>query len=136
LNRHAALVAAGHFCYLAPAMTEDSSLPFVIRFESVSLADAGRHAAALREVMLDMSSQVQAQLERVAGDTMDMGSSLRASVPAPAVMPVSRGIADYLARERPGMVVIEHQGRVVYRGDGADPGPIARALAGRDGRGW
>ena len=65
-----------------------------------------------------------------------LAACLRANVPAPAVMPVSRGMADYLARERPGMVVIEHQGRVVYRGDGTDPGHIARALAGRDGRGW
>lgn len=117
-------------------MAEENPLPFVIRFESASLAAAGQHAAALRELMLDMSSQVQAQLERVAGDTMDLGSALRVGMPAPAVEPVSRGIADYIARERPGMVVIEHQGRVVYRGDGTDPGLIARALAGRDGRGW
>jgi hypothetical protein len=136
LNQPAPLVTSRHFCYLAAAMPDDSPLPFVIRFESMPLADAGRHAAALREVMLDISSHVQARIERVAGDTMDMGSELRASVPAPAVLPVSRGIADYLARERPGLVVIEHEGRVVYRGDGIDPGHIARALAGRDGRGW
>ena len=117
-------------------MPETPAAPFVIRFESVSLAAAGGHAAALREALLDAATGVQAQLERTSNDAMDLGSALRLGLPPKAVAPVARSLSDYMARERPGIVVIQHEGRVVYRGDATDATRIEQALASRAGQGW
>jgi len=117
-------------------MPSDSATPFLIRFEACTLAEAGSHAAALRELLLDAAPGLQAQLERTAGDTMDLGSTLRVGIAPAATDAAARSIASFMARERPGTLVIEHQGRVVYRGDSADAPRIAQALAERSGRGW
>ncbi len=109
---------------------------FVIRFEDASPAQAGACAAALRERLLDAAPGVRAERLRTDAQAMDLGSALRVDVPAEALAPVSRSLGDYLAREQPGLVVIEQGGRVIYRGDGADATLIARALAARAGQGW
>jgi osmotically-inducible protein OsmY len=136
LTHRSVLAAPVHFCYLASAMPETPAAPFVIRFESISLAAAGGHAAALREALLDAATGVQASLERTSSDAMDLGSALRLDLQPKAVAPVARSLADYMARERPGIVVIQHQGRVVYRGDATDATRIEQALASRAGQGW
>ena len=128
------LAAIARFCYIGPAMT---GVPdFVIRFEEASLARAGGLAGALRELLLDAAPGVQAELLRTDPQAMDLGSALRVGVPPDAATPVSRSLSNYMARERPGLVVIERAGRVIYRGDGADATLIARALAERAGQGW
>lgn len=128
------LAAASRFCYLGLLMSDAPA--FVIRFAEASLARAGGLAGALREVLLDAAPGVQADVLRTDPQSMDLGSALRVGVPADAAAPVSQRLSDYLARERPGLVVIERAGRVVYRGDGADATLIARALASRAGQGW
>ena len=117
-------------------MPANSPAPFVILFESATLAAAGGHASALREALLDAAAGVQAELERTSSDTMDLGSALRIGVPPQAAAPVARSLADYMARERPGIVVIQQEGRVVYRGDALDAARLEAALAARAGQGW
>lgn len=128
------LAAGQAFCYLASPMSDTPE--FVIRFEQASPARAGALAAQLCERLLDSVPGLQAGVLRTDAQAMDLGSALRVGVPAARSEQVSRRLSDFIERERPGQVVIEREGRVVYRGDGADETLIARALAARAGQGW
>ena len=106
----------------------DAPETFVIRFEDLSPAEAGVQAAALREALLDASPDVQVDLNKADGETMDFGATLVLLLGTPAILAIAKGIAAYLARQRAGELVIEHDGRVVFKGNSSDAARVAEAL--------
>jgi hypothetical protein len=106
----------------------DESRRFEIRFEDLSLADAGIKAADLRETLLDASPDVNVDLKKSDATTMDFGATLVLVLGTPAVLAIAKGISAYLAREREGTLVIEENGRVVFRGNSSDAAKIAASL--------
>ena len=106
----------------------DAQQNFVLRFEGVNAREAGLHAAGLRETLLDTSPDVGVDLNKADGETMDFGATLILVLGTPAVLAVAKGIAMYLARERAGELVIERDGKVVFKGSSGDAARIAEAL--------
>ena len=100
-----------------------------IRFEGVSLRDAGNKAKDLRQQLLDASSAVTVDVQKDDPSTMDFGATLILVLGTPAVLAIASGIADYIRRDR-GTLVIEKDGRVVFRGSSGDAARIAEALGG------
>src|SRR4030095_11359848 len=111
-------------------MAQDDRQSFVVRFEGVSAAAAGAHAAGLREVLLDASPDVSVDLKKTDGETMDFGATLLLVLGTPAVLAIAKGISAYLARERAGELTIERDGKVVFRGSSGDAAQVAAALRG------
>lgn len=108
--------------------TGSDSHRFEIKFEDLSPADASAHAADLREALLDASPAVDVELKRSDAATMDFGATLVLVLGTPAVIAIAKGIAAFLARERAGTLVIEQDGRVVFKGNSSDAAKIAAAL--------
>lgn len=102
-----------------------------IRFEDVSVAEAGKKAAKLRQDLLDVSPQVEAEIEKEDETTQDFGTVLVLVLGTEAIVAIAKGIADYLRRDR-GTIALESDGRVVAEGiSGEDAARIAEALSPR-----
>lgn len=114
-------------------MSADVSDTLVLRFEGVSVAEAGKSATILRDLILDQCPEVQADLQKPDPTTQDFGTTLVLVLSAPVVVAlakgVAKGIANYLSRDRPGELVIETDGTVVFRGNSGDAATIANAVA-------
>lgn len=101
-----------------------------IRFEDLSVAEAGQRVTELREDLLDLSPDIEAKIVKDDPSTQDFGTTLILFLGAPAVVIIARGIADYL-RRRAGRIIMEtDDGVVIAEGiTSADAPRIAEALA-------
>ncbi len=103
---------------------------FRIRFEDVSVAEAGIKAAQLRQDLLDISSDVQVDIEREDPSTQDFGTTLALVLGAPAAVAIAKGIADYLRRAHGKIQIETAQGIVIAEGiSGDDAARIVEALS-------
>ena len=110
----------------------DDTAEYVIRFEGVSLAEAGRLAARLRSDMLDVTPDVEATVEKADPSTQDPGSILVLVLGTPAIIAVARGLASFIRRERAASIVIESDGKVIAEGlRSEDAAKIAEVMARR-----
>lgn len=104
-------------------------MTFKIRFQDISLAEAGEKAARLRQEILDSSPNVRVQLEKEDPLTQDPGTILAIILAGPAIVEIAKGIANYLSRER-GKIIIEKNGKIIAEGiSGADAARIMEALS-------
>jgi hypothetical protein len=111
-----------------------------IRFENLSLAEAGTHAANLQGELLALRHDESGQelesvsLQKDSKGTMDFGATLVLLLGTPALIVVAQGIANYLSRTGTS-VTIEKDGAVVIKGvRGADAARIVEAVKGRKGK--
>jgi hypothetical protein len=99
-----------------------------IRFENLSLAEAGSKVARLRNDLLDASSEIEVDVEKEDPTTQDPGTILVLVLGTPAILAIAKGIADFLRRER-ASIVIESDGKVVAKGiRGEDASRIAEVI--------
>jgi hypothetical protein len=103
---------------------------FVVRFEGLNAAEAGEKAALLVEALRGAAPSVRADIVRTDREAMDMGATVALLLSAPAIVAVAKGIASFIARERPGTLRIERKdGKVLFSGDSSDAAKIAAAFA-------
>ena len=108
----------------------DEKSTFKIRFENSSVSEAGRKAAELRDSLLDINSDISAEIVKDDPTTQDFGSTLVLVLGAPAVVIIARGIANYLKRAHGSIVIETDDGTVVATGiTGQDAARIAEAFA-------
>ena len=111
-------------------MTDDDKT-ITLRFEDVSVAEAGKKVAALREDLLDASTDISAEIRKEDSSTQDFGTTLVLVLGAPAVVAVAKGIADFLRRNR-GKLLIEISGKkLVFEGSSTDAARIVEAFSGK-----
>lgn len=102
----------------------------VISFAGLNAAEAGDKAALLVDALRDAAPEVQADRRRADGEAQDLGVTVALILGAPAIVAIAKGIASFIARERPGVLVIETKdGKVLFTGDSGDAATIAAALA-------
>ena len=101
-------------------MAHDSDV-FELHFEDVSNADQATAAESLRNALLDASPDVKVDVHKADATTMDFGATLVLVLGTPAILAVAKGISSFLARERPGELVIKRSGVVVFKGTLATP---------------
>jgi hypothetical protein len=103
-----------------------------IRFEDLSLAEAGTKAQSLRrELTQNFPDLVSANIAKDDPSNQDFGATLILLLGTPAVIAIAEGIASYLKRQR-GKITISKDGAVVAEGiSGNDAARIAEAMAGR-----
>jgi hypothetical protein len=105
---------------------------FEIRFEDLSVAEAGTKASRLRRELLDASSDVDVTIKKDDPENLDFGATLVLVLGAPAVVAIAHGIASYLKRHG-GSVTITKDGSVIAKNiSGDDVARITEALAKRD----
>ena len=110
----------------------DETSSIKIRFEDVTIAEAGGLAASLREDLLDISPDIGVRIEKDDPSTQDFGATLVLVLGTPAVLAVAKGVADYLRRKR-GTITIEKDGTLVATGiSGDDAARIAEAFSQKD----
>jgi hypothetical protein len=98
-------------------------------FEDVSVSEAGKNVAALREQLLDDCPGLTADVRKDDPTTQDFGATLVLVLGAPAIVTLAKGIANYLSRRPDGTLVIRKDGDVIFRGNSADAAAITKALA-------
>jgi hypothetical protein len=104
---------------------------FKIRFEGLSVAQAGKNATQLRSDLLDVSQDFRPEIIQEDPTNQDFGATLVLVLGTTAVTAVAKGIAAYLSRAR-GTITIEADGKVVATGiTGNDAAKIAEALGKR-----
>jgi hypothetical protein len=115
---------------------QDEKHQLTIRFEGLSLAEAGAHARKLQQELADLQHDEEGQdVESVkvvkdSQETMDFGTTLVLILGTPAVIAVARGVANYLDRSRTS-VTIERNGKVVMKNvRGQDIAKIIEAIKG------
>jgi hypothetical protein len=107
---------------------------FVIRFEEISLAEAGIKASRLREDLLDIGLEIDVQLEKADPSTQDFGTVLVLVLGAPAIVAVATGIGKYISREH-ATISIEADGKIIARGlRGQDAARIAEVMSKKSGK--
>jgi hypothetical protein len=109
-------------------MSKDIGNTLVLRFEGVSVAEAGMKVAALRDQLLEECPDVQAEIRKTDPRSQDFGTTLVLLLGAPAVVTIAAGLAKYLSRDRQGTLIIERDGTVLFRGNSSDAPAIAKAL--------
>ena len=84
---------------------------FIIQFQNQSVAEAGQKANALRDFLLDLSPDVQAEVVKDNQSTQDFGATLVLVLGAPAVVIIAKGLADYLRRDSTNTEIIIYDGK-------------------------
>jgi hypothetical protein len=103
---------------------------FVIRFEGLSAAEAGEKAELLVEALRNATPSVRAEVVKTNQEAMDMGATVLLALSAPAIVAVAKGIANFIARERPGELLIDGKhGQVRFSGNSSDAAKIAAAFS-------
>lgn len=102
---------------------------FTIRFEDISLDEAGKKAIALRRDLLDASPDVRVEIEKDDPSNQDFGATLILVLGTPAILAIAKGIANYLSRDR-AKITIEANGKIIAEGvSGDDAARIAEAMS-------
>jgi hypothetical protein len=106
----------------------DIDQEFKIRFEDMSVAEAGKKVNELRSDLLEISPDFRPEIVQEDPSHQDFGATLVLVLGTTAVTAVAKGIAAYLSRAR-GTITIEADGKVVATGiTGSDAAKIAEAF--------
>jgi hypothetical protein len=109
----------------------DIDQEFKIRFEDMSVAEAGKKVNKLRSDLLDLSPDFRPKITQEDPTNQDFGATLVLVLGTTAVTAVAKGIAAYLSRDR-GTITIEADGKVVATGiSGNDAARIAEVFGKR-----
>lgn len=102
---------------------------FVIKFSELCFSQAGQKAMILLETLRSVSPDIQVRIVKNDSETMDLGSTLVLLFGTPAIIALAKGIAGFLARERPGTLLIKTKDEeVVFSGASSDAATIAAAF--------
>jgi hypothetical protein len=109
---------------------------YLIRFDTMEAADAGRAAESLRRALHEVDPAIEARRVRTDPNAMDFGSALEIVLAAPAFIELARGIANWLARSHTSKVtIIAQDGTAIVENIGArDAVNLAEKLEARYGR--
>lgn len=88
---------------------------FIIRFEDESVADSGQKATQLRDALLNLTSDVRAEIVKDDQSTQDFGTTLVLVLGAPAMVIIAKGIADYLSRTGGSLTIQDRSGKVIAK---------------------
>src|SRR5690242_19169342 len=111
---------------------DNETQEFEIRFEQVSLSDAGTNAGKLRRELNEISPDISVSLKKDDPANQDFGATLILVLGTPAIIAIAKGIASYLARNR-GTISISKDGKVIATGiSGEDAARIAEAFSKRN----
>lgn len=102
---------------------------FTLRFQDVSSAQAGEKIKVLRDEVLDASKDIKGEIRKDDPSTQDFGATLVLVLGAPAVVVLAKAVKEYLGRDRAGTLIIEENGKVIFRGNSGDAAKIASAFA-------
>jgi hypothetical protein len=103
---------------------------YIIRFENETLQEASQKAAELRNVLLDISSNVTVEVAKDDQSTQDFGATLVLILGAPAAVVIAKGIADYLSRVGGSITIEDGNHKVVAKNvKSGDQARIAEAFA-------
>lgn len=113
----------------------DQPATYIVRFDKLNSADAGRAAESLRRSLQDVDPTIQARRVRSDPEAMDAGSALAVVLSAGAVVELARGIANWLARAPSSrLTVIRPDGRIIVENISArDAASLAEKLQKGDG---
>ena len=100
---------------------------YVMRFKGLSAAKAHEQATRLLEALRTAAPGVQADLEKASNETM--GTTVVLVHDFLATAAIAKGIANFMACERPGKLQIKKDGKVIFSGDSGDATCIAIAFA-------
>lgn len=90
---------------------------FLIELEDISSAEANRSASELRDILLDASRDIKAELKRSDENTQDFGSTIVLVLGAPAVIVAAKALGDYLKLRRSAKIRIKSStGEVIGSG--------------------
>jgi hypothetical protein len=82
-----------------------SSQKILLRPRSDSMADANRLVADLEEFLRRGTEHVEFERQRESPDTQDLGAILVATLAAPAVVELAKGIADWMRKRNVSVVL-------------------------------
>lgn len=90
------------------------TIRYIIRFDGVAAADAGRAAESLRRSLQDLDPEINAKRVRSNSDTMDFGSTLEIILAAPAIVVLAKGLANWLERTHSSrLTVVDAAGSII-----------------------
>jgi hypothetical protein len=113
----------------------DQPIRYVVRFDGLEAADAGRAADGLRRSLQEVDPTIQAARVRTDPAAMDFGTALEIVLAAPAIIELAKGISNWLARSHSSKVtVIGPDGTVIVENIGArEAAGLAEKLRARHG---
>jgi hypothetical protein len=85
----------------------DEQVRYVVYFEGLSTAEAGRATEGLQRSLREVAPAIQTSRVRTTSDTLDFGASLAVVLAAPAVVELAKGISNWLARSLNSKVTIK-----------------------------
>jgi len=110
-------------------MSKNNKSLYFIKFPKLELSEAGRAAKQLREDLLEIDTDIEVHIDKEDKTNMDFGSILVLALGTQAVVEISKGIANYLKRERATIDIISKDGQIIAKGiKGEDAVKIAEAL--------
>jgi len=107
----------------------DSGAEFEIRFEGLSLADAGKMANKLRDELARTLPEHAPEIRKDDPSNQDFGATLVLVLGTPAVLALANGIASWLKRNRATISITEHGHVVAKNISGEDATRIAEAFS-------
>lgn len=112
------------------SVTSDQDQTLVVRFQDETVADAARMIAELRDVVLDASPEIQAEVRKEDPIYQDFGTTLVLVLGTPAIVALAKGISDYLRLRPAAKLELETPGgNVVFAGSSDAAARIAEALS-------
>ncbi len=87
---------------------------YTITFDGVSAADANRYASELRNMLLDVSSDIEVERKREDPRTQDFGSILLLVLGTPAIPALIKAVGDWLSlRHKVGITIKTVEGEII-----------------------
>jgi hypothetical protein len=113
----------------------DQPLRYIIRFDGLEAADAGRAAESLRRSLLEVDPTIKAKRVRTDPEAMDFGVTLSIVLAAPAIIELAKGISNWLNRTHSSkLTVIASDGTVILENVSArEAADLAEKLQARHG---
>jgi hypothetical protein len=108
----------------------------LISFSAVSLNEAGSDAEDLKRHLEMVAPGVEVEQRRADSRAQDMGAILAIILAGPAVVAVSKGIADWIrmqGKKKPGLVISNSEGKEILRIDDMSSGDLRALLEGKIG---
>lgn len=94
-----------------------STREVTVSFDNVSVAEANRLASELRQALLDASPDIKVEQRRGDEHAQDFGATLVLVFGTPAIIALSRGVADWLRKRTTASLTIKtREGAVVASG--------------------
>jgi hypothetical protein len=114
----------------------EQSSRYIIRFDEMEPADAGRAADSLRRSIQEVDPTIEAKRIRTSDEAMDFGASLAVIIATPAVLALAKGISNWLARTHTSkLTLIGPDGRTVVENiSSRDAADLAKKLLATHGK--